>query len=216
VTIEVMTVANKSLALLVINGVSVNATGFWDTEEGDDGTEKLKGEEDPEHTGETDGAWVHFVVCLRPPVESDTRENGTELSNSGAETVGKTTNTRWENFTGDDESGSVWSEVEEELGDDNETESGSRAEMRCASKDTECECGDKETLDLDPFAAENLNEGNREEITRNVTSNGNNQVTLGVVEKVLVWGSASGVTDGLEDSRLVQVDTVESNIDQKP
>jgi len=117
-----LTSSNASLALLVINGIRVNATSLRNAEEGNNGTKEFECEENPEDTAETNGALVHLVVALRPPVEADTRENGTELTNGSAETVSKTTDTRWENFTWNDEGGSIWSEVEEELSNDEESE----------------------------------------------------------------------------------------------
>lgn len=79
------------------------------------------------------------MVSLRPPVETNTGENGTTFSNSSAETVGKTANTGWEYFTWDDEGSCVWTEVKEELGDDDEAEAGARGKVRGAGEDTEHE-----------------------------------------------------------------------------
>jgi len=111
---------NAGLALLVVNGIRVPAACFWHAEVGNNGAEQLQGEEDPQDTAETNGAGVLLVVRLGPVVEPDTRQNGTELTNGSAETVGETTHTRWEHFAGNDEGGGVGSEVEEELGDDDE------------------------------------------------------------------------------------------------
>jgi len=209
-------VCDASLALLVIDGIGVNTPGFWDAEVCDNSTEELEGEEDPEDTAKTDGTLVLDVILLRPPVEANTGQDSTELSNGGAETVSKTTDTGWEHFTGNDEGGGIWSEVEEELGNDNAGESSSGANVSGTSKDTEHQGGDEETLDLNPPSAKQLNEGDGKEVTWDVTGDGNDQVTLSVLEEVLVWGLASGVSNISQNDRLVQVDTVKGDIDEEP
>lgn len=130
--------------------------------------------------------------------------------------MSKTTHTRREHLTGNDEGGSVGAEIEEELGDNDKTKSSAGTERRCTSQDTEHEGGDQEATNLNGLAAKELDEGDREEVAGHVTSDGNDQVTLSVVEEVLVWGLAGSVADGGQNDGLVQVDTVESNVDQEP
>jgi hypothetical protein len=131
--------------------------------------------------------------------------------------VSQSTHTRWEDFAGNNEGGGVGAKVEEELSNDDEGEATSGANLVVGtSEDTEHEGSDKEALNLDPFTAEKLNEGNGKEVSRNVTGNGNNQVTFGVLEKVLVRVLSGSVSDIGKNDRLIQVDSVESNIDQEP
>jgi len=131
--------------------------------------------------------------------------------------MGKTTDTRWESLTRNDEGGSVGSEVEEELGEGEAGKLATGAEMGVVtSDDTEHERSDEETTDLNGLATDNLDKGNGEEVTRNVTGGGDDQVTVGVDEKSVVLVATLGETNGCKEDRLVQVDTVESNIDEEP
>ena len=124
---------------------------------------------------------------------------------------------RWEDLTRNNEGRGVGAEVEEQLGDDDEGEASTGAEgVIRTSEDTEHESSDEETLDLNPLPAEQFNEGDGEEVARNVTSDGDDQVTLGVPEEVVVWVGASGETDISKNDGLVQIDAVEGNVDQEP
>jgi len=206
-----------SLALFVVNGIRVGTSGLWDAEESDDSTQKLKGKEDPENTTEANGALVHGVVALRPPIETNTRENGTELANGSAESVGKTTDTGWEDFTRYDKGGGIWSKVEEELSNDDEGKATTGSNLVAGtSENAKHEGGDEETLDLDPLAAEEFDKGNCEEVSGNVTGDGNDQVAFGILQEVVIWVFASGIANVGQDDRLIQVDTVKCNINQEP
>jgi len=205
---------NASLALGIVNGISVNTSCLWDAEECDNGTKKFHGEEDPKDTTESDGALVLLVVALWPPIESDTRKDGAKFTDGGAESVGKTTYTRWEYFTGNDEGGCIGTKVEEELGNNNKSKASTGSNPGVGtSKDTEHESGDEETLDLDPLAAQNLNESDSKEVTWNVTGDSNNQIALSIMEEILVWGFAGRISNISQDDRLIQIDSVKGNID---
>lgn len=178
------------LGLLVVNGVGVDTSSLGDEEVCDDGTGKLEGEKDPEHTRQADSAMVDVGtrLGLRPPVEPNTGEDGTELADGSAKAMSQTTNARREYLTRDDESSRVRPEVHEQLRNSEKRETRSGAQGGVGSgKNTEHEGGDEETLDLNPFATENLDEGDGEEVTRNVSGNCDNQVALCTSEEEVVW-----------------------------
>lgn len=71
-------------------------------------------------------------------------------------------------------------------------------------------------MDLDPAASEDLNQENGKEITRDVARCGYDQVPVGVSEQLVVLGFARGETNGGEENRLIEIEAIESYIDQEP
>jgi hypothetical protein len=112
---------------------------------------------------------------------------------------------------------SVRTKVEEELSNGEHGEFATSTDgLVSTSNDTEHESSDEETGNLNGLTAEDLDESDGEEVTRNVTGSSNDQITVGSDEKRVVLIATFGEADLLQEHRLVQVDAVESNIDEEP
>ena len=61
-----------------------------------------------------------------------------------------------------------------------------------AGDDAKHQSNDKETLDLDPSPAKSLNEEYREEVTRDVASHGNDEISERISQQHVVLGLARG------------------------
>lgn len=196
--------------LLVVDNIGVTSLGFWDGPEGDGSTENVAGEEDPQ------GVWKTNLV-RGEVVEEDGSQNGTALPNGGGKTVSQTTDTRWEDLGWDDEGGGVGSEVVEELSKSEADKlAGSWHMCEVSSEDGKEESSNEETTNLDWLTSENLDESDSEEVSWNITGDGDDEVSDGVLHQLLVLVLSGGETNGGQDDRLVKIDTIEGNIDQEP
>ncbi len=127
--------------------------------------------------------------------------------------------TSGEDLTGDDEGGAVRSEVEEELGNDVETEETVGGELVVGETHGDEEDGqDTETHELDGLAADGVDGGDRDPVAGDGTSEDDDQVTDGGVVQELVGavGTAGGVTDGSQDGGVVERETVVGDIEEAP
>ena len=157
------------------------------------------------------------MIRLRPPIEANARQNRPELSHRRTEPMGLSANARREDLTGDDERGSVGPEVEEELCNDDAGKAAAGGEARTAAgEDAEHQGRDEEALDLNPLAAEQLDEGDGDEVARDVAGNGDDEVALCVLEEVLIGRFAGRVAYVGENDGLVEIDSVEGDVDEEP
>ena len=97
------------LALFEIQLIRIHAFGLGNQEEGDHGTGKIAGKEDPEDVGDTNVAGRTQVV------EQHARENGAEFAGGGTDSVGEAADPGGEEFSGNDKRGGVGTKVEEHL-----------------------------------------------------------------------------------------------------
>lgn len=85
-----------------------------------------------------------------------------------------------------------------------------------ARNDSEHEGGDQKALNLNPSSSEDLNGRNRDEITRQVAGNGNDQIAVTILEQSVVLRLPFGETNLLQEDRLIEVSAVEGDVDQEP
>lgn len=85
-----------------------------------------------------------------------------------------------------------------------------------AGDDPEHECGDQETLDLNPLSAEELDQGDGDEVSWNIACDSDDQVADRSENEGVVLGGALREADVRKKNRLVQVDTVERHVDEEP
>lgn len=109
-------------------------------------------------------------------------DDGANLARGGGDTVGGGTVTGREALSRDNESGSVGSEVEEELGNDVESEKtvvGLEKRVVGKADHDEDNGQDGEAHQLDGLTSNGINGGHGHPVTRNGTSTDQNQITNG-------------------------------------
>lgn len=119
---------------------------------------------------------------------------------------------------GDDESRSVGSPIEEELEKDKYDEEGAGAGLefiKHAAEDTKKEHVHGESQHLDGLAANPLDSGDSNKVSGKEAGAGDNKITSGSLHQ-LAPGRSGGEVDGGQDGRLVEVDTIEGDVDEKP
>jgi len=144
------------------------------------------GEDTTEHEERVD---LHDVVEPRGGVggggslgteraDEDLGNDGADFAGGGGETVGGGTVTGRETFTGGDEGGGVGAEVEEELGENVESEEALRAEVVVGEANDDEENGKHgETHKLDGPAANGVDSGDSDPVARNCASADNDDVS---------------------------------------
>ena len=96
-------------------------------------------------------------------------------------------------------------------------EFSSRSQMGIVpGNDAKHERADEEALNLDPATTEYLNEENRQEVPGYVARRSDDEVTISVLEKRIIFGFAFGETNRAKKDGLIEVEAVESNVDQEP
>lgn len=153
--------------------------------------------------------------------EDALRDDGTDFAGGGGDTVRGGTVASREAFTRNDESGGVRTEVEEELGEDEERDetagAGRGLELVVGETDDDEDDGEHdEAHELDGFAAEGVDGGNGDPVTRDSAGADDDEVTDSGVVEDFVDGVAGGVADGGQDDRVVERDTVESDVEEEP
>lgn len=91
-----------------------------------------------------------------------------------------------------------------------------REMLESKTPDDEKNGKDDETTELDGFAANSINKGNCDPITRNSTCNNKDGVTGSQVVQLVVDGWSTSESDSGKHSGGVQSETVEGNIKEKP
>lgn len=201
----------------LLNLLKGHALGLGD-EEGGQETEGHDTGKDSEQLGQ-EGVLAGLTTDLSDLVEEEGGQDGTELARGGRDTVGGGADTGGEDLTGDDEGGSVGSEVEEELGqgEDGDEEGDDGLELVEGEREDQEEDGQHgETHELDLLAAHLLDEEDGEPVTGNETEEGDSQVAEGSSPEVIIDLTVADETHGVQDVGLVERDTIESNIEQEP
>ena len=85
-----------------------------------------------------------------------------------------------------------------------------------AGNDGKHEGADEEALDLDPATTKYLNEENRQEVPGYVARRSDDEIPIGVLEQRIVFGFAFGEANRSEKDGLIEVEAVESDVDQEP
>ena len=85
-----------------------------------------------------------------------------------------------------------------------------------ASNDAEHERTDEEALNLDPATTKNLDEVDGKKVPWHVSGGGDDQISISILEKRVVFGFAFGETDRSQKHRLVEIDTIKGDIDEEP
>ena len=192
--------------------VGVKALCLGKADKGDNETEDRDTEEDPEDVLSSEG----FVAEVS---EEQGSQDGTTLSAGGRETVSSGSDSGGEDFSRVQEGGGVGSEVEEELQEDEEGEDlvgVGLVVVELSTQDSKEESVHSESHQLNGLSSNDVDEGNGEEVTGQETSDSDDQVSGSSLHQLSVCGRAGGESNGAENGRLVQVDTVEGNIDQEP
>lgn len=144
-------------------------------------------------------------------------DNGTDLAGGGGDTVASGSVAGGEALARNDEGGRVGAEVEEELGQDVEGEETASSDLVVGeTHDTEDDGEDDEAHELNRLTADSVNKSDSHPVSGNGTSADKDDVTDGDVVEELVHVVAVSVSDSLENGRVVQTDTIESNIEQEP
>ena len=100
-------------------------------------------------------------------------------------------------------------------GEADELSSGSQMGI-VAGNDGKHERADEEALNLDPATTKYLNEENRQEVPGDVARRRDDEIPISVLEKRFVFGFAFGETNRRQKDRLIEVEAVESDVDQEP
>ena len=93
----------------------------------------------------------------------------------------------------------------------------SRSQMSIVpGNDGKHERADEEALNLDPATTEDLDEENREEVPGDVAGRSDDKIPISVLKKGVIFGFAFGETDRSEKDGLIEIQAVESDVDQEP
>ena len=84
------------------------------------------------------------------------------------------------------------------------------------SNDGKHERADEEALNLDPATTKNLDEVDGKKVPWHVSGRGDDQISISVLEQRVVFGFAFGETDRSQKYGLVEIDTVEGDVDEEP
>ena len=85
-----------------------------------------------------------------------------------------------------------------------------------AGDDGEHKRSDDEATNLNWLTADDFDESNGEEVSRDVSGSGDDQVTESSDEEGVVFVAALGKANETQEDGLVQVDTVEGHINEEP
>jgi hypothetical protein len=127
-------------------------------------------------------------------------------------------NTGGEGFGGDDEGSGVSTKVEEELQEREACNKRSLSDgVDFTSHDGEEEGGHEETAELEPLAADDIDREERDVVAWQETEGSDDDVTRGESKELTPdILTLSRITDLSKHDGLIQVDTVERNIDEEP
>lgn len=144
-------------------------------------------------------------------------DDGADLAGCSGDTVAGGAVASWEALSWHDEGCAVGAEIEEELGQDVAGEEAARANLVVGeTHDAEEDGEDDEAYKLDWLTADGVDECDGHPVTWNGTSANQDDVTNSNVVEELVGVGALAVADSLEDGRVVETNTVESNVEQEP
>lgn len=142
----------------------------------------------------------------------------TDLAGGGGDTMTSGPVSCGEALAGNDESGGVGAEVEEELGEHEAGEEAGGADRVVAEAHDAEEDGQKgEAHQLDWLAADGVAEGDCDPVTGNGTGADKDDVADGDVVVIVI--DVDGIrteANRSQDSRVVETNTVESNVQEEP
>lgn len=202
---------DESVSVLTGQLLEGLALGLGDEESGED-TAQHEQSEDLHNVLEPGSGRGVLGATVNQRAKHTLGDNGANLARGGRDTVGGGTITGREALSGDDESGSVRAEVEEELGNDVETQKtvvGLEERIVGEANDDEENGQDDEAHQLDGLTANGINGGHGHPVAGNGTSTDEDQVTNGIATEGLVDGSTTTPADSAEDDGVVQAKTVE-------
>lgn len=192
------------------------ALGLGDEERSED-TEEHEESEDLEDVVQPGRSVSGSGAANTEGTNDDLSNDGTDLARGGRDTVRGGTVAGREALARNDEGGGVGTEVEEELAQNVETEFAARAnDVVSEAEDAEEDGEESKAHDLDRLATDSVNKSDSDPVTRDGTSTDDDQVTDSVVVVDLVHVLTTGVTDSGKDDRVVERDTVESDIEEEP
>lgn len=166
-------------------------------------------------------------------------DDGSDLAGGSGDTVGGGTVTGGEHLTGDDKGGSVGAcvacslafvreknrtrklltKVEEELGDNVDSKEAVGAQLVVGETHNNEEDGqDSEATKLDGLTAQSINGSNGNPVSRDGTSEDNDNVTNSGVVQVLVDGGGvlGRVANDVQDGTVVEGETIKGDIEAEP
>lgn len=85
-----------------------------------------------------------------------------------------------------------------------------------AGNDTKHERADQEALNLDPATTKNLNEKDRQEVSRHVACRSDDQISISVLEERIIFCFAFGETNRSQKHGLIEVEAVEGHVNEEP
>ena len=186
-------------------------------EEGSEDTEEHEESEDLEDVVQPRRSIGGSGAADTERSNDDLSDDGTNLARSSRDTVRGRAVAGREALAGNDEGCGVGTEVEEELAQNVETEFAARAnDVVSETEDAEEDGEESETHDLDGLATDSVNKSDGDPVTRDGTGADDDQVTDSVVVVDLVHVLTTGVTNSGENDRVVERDTVESNVEEEP
>lgn len=193
------------------------ALGLGDKERGED-TAKHEQSEDLEDVVEPRGLVTGGLGTTDTERSNDNLGNdGTDLTGSGRKTVRSGAVAGREALSRDDEGGGIGTEVEEELAENVESKLAvSSNDVVTETENAEEDGEQSETHKLDRLAANGVNKGNSDPVTGDGTSADDDQVTDSGVVVSLVHVGTTTVADSRENDRVVERDTIESDIEEEP
>lgn len=193
------------------------ALGLGDQEGGEDAAEHEEGE-DLHDVVDPGGRVVLGRVALGlEGAEHALGDDGADLAGRGREAMRGGPVPGREALAGHDEGRRVGPEVEEELGDDVESQQATLAQLVVGKTDDDEDDGeDEETHELDGLAAEGVDGRHGDPVPGDGTGADDDQVTNGGVVKDLVHVVALGVANGRQDDGVVETETVKGDVEEEP
>ena len=85
-----------------------------------------------------------------------------------------------------------------------------------AGNDGKHQSTDQEALNLNPATTKYLDKDDGQEVSRHVSRSSDDKITVSVLEESVVFGFAFGEADGRQEDGLVEVETVEGDVDKEP
>ena len=140
--------------------------------------------------------WTKHTLC----------NDGPYFASCSTDTVGCGAVASREAFSGDDEGGSVWAEVEEELGYNVETQEAVMRMLQLvvakADRD-EKDCQNGESDQLNGLASQSIDGGDRDPVARNCTGADQYEIANGIAVEDFVDILSTGPANSREDDRVV-------------
>ena len=122
-----------------------------------------------------------------------------------------------EALAGDDEGGGVGAEVEEQLGENVKGEQSALGEgVIGEADDGEDDSYDEEAADLDGFATQRVDQGDREPIARDAASADEDKVSDGIIAEDLIHVVPARKADSAKDGDVIQAQAVVGEIKEEP